>query len=131
MDYLHVQADNPWYNYYINDRCLTVSGHVNGDLGRENHHMTPDFINKICYQFVPHSYVISVNPVNPSYQLPNNSKLKYLLVQLHGYRRICIPVLSMLSIDKIALVTCTKNVVKVAMSSESSKDELPTTGHMQ
>ena len=75
--------------------------------------MTPDFINKICYQFVPHSYVISVNPVNPSYQLPNNSKLKYLLVQLHGYQRICI--LSKLSNDKIALVTCTKNVVEVAM----------------
>ena len=24
MDHLHVQADNPWYNYYLVGKCLTL-----------------------------------------------------------------------------------------------------------
>ena len=34
MDYLHVQADNPWYNYYLFDNQLHLCSRHNGSSTR-------------------------------------------------------------------------------------------------
>ena len=36
MDYLHVQADNPWYNYYLNNWDVAVVLLDSGDICQRN-----------------------------------------------------------------------------------------------
>ena len=57
VDYLHIQADNPWYNYYLakfSYSASLVEGHTNlHDLSMSNHQDLP-----------LHSYFVTLQ--NPS-----------------------------------------------------------------